>query len=203
MTVTMPHTWRASSWTDALDIVVACEAVKIVINEVDPDGPDAVEFYNASSQAVDMTGWRFLAYQFGSPAYTYTFPTFTLQSGTYVVLHENVGTDTATDLYTGSNSFPWPTVGSSGAAALTNGGGTGVDFVRWGSSTVAPPSGTIWTGTNPAGPPSGQTLGRDQASTDTDDGSDWTPQDPTPGMQNLTYGSETSFIYLPLILRNY
>lgn len=57
-----------------------------------------------------------------------------------------------------------------------------------------------WTGTNPASPPSGQTLGRDQASTDTDDGSDWTLQGPTPGAPN---GSQVSNVYLPLILRNH
>jgi len=159
----------------------------IVINELDLGSSDAVELYNADSQAINMTGWNFIAYSSGgSVDVDYTFPSFTLQPGAYVVLHETGGTNTAADLYL-SDNISWIN-GGSGAAALIGSNGSGVDFVRFGSSSVSPPAGINWTGSNPAGPPSGQTLGRDSASTDTDDGSDWCSQTPTLGAQNLGCG---------------
>jgi hypothetical protein len=167
----------------------------VLINEIHAGDPDWIEFYNAGNQAVEMTGWRLLAYNASHPIYV--FPSFTLQPGAYMVLNENSGTDTATELYSGDN-FEWPTVGSNGAVALTTGGGEGIDFVRWGNSTVTPPTGTSWSGTNPASPPVGQALCRDENSTDTDDGSDWRAQAPTLGSQNRSQVK----VYLPVVLKN-
>jgi hypothetical protein len=159
----------------------------IKINELDVGDPDAIELYNADSQAINMMGWHFIAYSSAGAVYVdYIFPSFTLQPGAYVVLHEGSGTDTATDLYM-NGTIVWVN-NSSGAAALIGGDGNGTDFVRFGSSTLSPPAGTNWTGTNPAGPPYGETLGRDQFSTDTDDGSDWCAQTETLGAQNLGCG---------------
>ncbi len=162
----------------------------IVINELDLGDPDAVELHNSGGQPTDMAGWNFKAYASdGSVDVDYIFPSFTLQPGAYVVLHETTDIDTATDLYIGTN-ITWAN-GGSGAAALMDGDGIGVDFVRFGSSSASPPSGTGWLGSNPASPLLDQTLGRDSASTDTDNGSDWYSQNPTLGTQNLT--SETCY----------
>ena len=80
--------------------------------------------------------------------------------------------------------------------------GTGVDFVRYGNCSDAPPAGTTWTGANPQTPVQGQSLGRDGTSTDTNDGSDWentggvNADDPTPGRRNLAVPSGTSISLL-------
>jgi hypothetical protein len=147
--------------------------------------PDWVEFYNPQGHAEDLTGWQLWVYDaYDELSALYTFPTFTLQSGAYVVLHEGYGLDTATDLYTADgNTFPWGNA-DSGAAGLVNASRAGIDFVRWGTSTVAAPAGTGWGGENPSGPPVGLTLGRDEWSTDTDQGSDWSWQLGTPGTEN-------------------
>ena len=156
----------------------------VSLNEVDPGTPDAIEFYNFGSQPVDMTGWQFQNYREDGTLYTtYTFPSFTLPPGSYVVLEEygDPANNTSTELYTGGN-ISW--VVAAGAAALLDDLGSGVDFMQWGAVDVPPPAGTGWTGTNPTPPSSGQNLGRDAASTDTDDGGDWCAQTPSLGAQN-------------------
>jgi hypothetical protein len=171
----------------------------IVINEVNVGNPRWIEFYNRGGQALSMAGWHCIAYSSSGAIYgDYTFADFTLQPGAYVVLHEGNGTDTATDLYINYN-IGWVS-GGSGAVALTN-GSSGSDFVRFGDSLVVPPSGTGWTGTAPAGPPSGQTLGRNSLSIDTDDVSDWCAQAPSIGVQNVGCGNQEN-IYLPIIIKS-
>jgi hypothetical protein len=157
----------------------------VVINELGMGMPDWVEIYNPQGHAEDVTGWRLLVFDaYNELSSLYTFPSMTLQSGAYVVLHEGYGLDTPTDLYSGSgNTFPWGNQ-DSGAAGLVNAAGVGMDFVRWGASAVVAPGGTGWGGENPAGPPVGLTLGRDAWSTDTDQGSDWSWQVGTPGGVN-------------------
>jgi hypothetical protein len=158
----------------------------IVANEVDLGDDDAIEFFNAGVSPVDMTGWVFTAIR-TTEVTIYTFPSFTLASGAYVVLHETSGTDMPADLYMGDNIY-WYN-GADGSASLVDAGGQGVDFVRWGASTDAPPPGTTWTGTNPSSPAYGYNLGRDEFSTDTDDGSDWCSQAPSLGAQNPGCGN--------------
>ena len=82
---------------------------------------------------------------------------FTLNPGAYVIIHETTGTNTVTDLYIGNNLISWANTNATGAVALTN-DTNGIDFVRFGNSTVLSPTGTSWSGTNPMGHPSGQTL---------------------------------------------
>ncbi len=170
----------------------------ILITEVDVSEPDWIELYNIGSQSVNLTGWQLRIYApNGTTHQIYTIPAFTLQSGAYVVLHEEAGSNTATDLYFNAAITEWLSDGS-GAATLKTGNGTTVDFVRWGSSTVSSLAESGWSGTNPAGPPVGKSLGRDSENSDTDSGDDWTAQDPSPGAQNV--GSGTS-IYLPVIMK--
>jgi hypothetical protein len=114
-----------------------------------------------------------------------------LQPDAYLVLHEGSGSNGALDLFTGNSSaIPWGN-DASGAAALTDDQGLGIDFCRWDTSSVAPPYGTSWADDNPAAPTVGLTLGRDALSTDTDRGGDWSTQTPSPGLQNL--GARTCF----------
>ncbi len=159
----------------------------IRINEVDVGGDflntnGAIEIYNGAGQSVVMTGWHVILYGDGGAVDDdYVIPTFTLGAASYVVIHEGTGSNSATDLYTG-NTITWD-IYSNGAVALTN-GTTGIDFVRWGDSTVTPPSGTTWTGTKLPIPGLSNVLGRDASSTDTDNSSDWCLQSATLGSQN-------------------
>jgi len=155
----------------------------VVINELNPDW-DEVEFYNYGAQVVDMTAWQIID-RLGD--IVYIFPSFMLQPDSYVVVHEygDPVDNSLTDLYTGDN-INW--VNIEGSASLIHSTGIGVDFVRWGTSTNLPPVGTSWSGTNPDGPPYGLNLGRDEASTDADDGSDWCPQSSSLGLQNVGCG---------------
>jgi hypothetical protein len=163
-----------------------------VLNEVDVGTPDWIELYNSENHAVTMTDWRLLVYRADDTlAYVYVFPSLAMQPHTYLVLHEGSGSNGTLDLYTGdSSAIHWGN-DSSGAAALADDLGLGIDSCRWNTSSVAPPYGTDWTGDNPSAPAVGLTLGRDALSTDTDHGSDWTAQMPSPGRQNL--GERTCF----------
>ncbi|MFP4346571.1 MAG: C1 family peptidase [Anaerolineales bacterium] len=169
-------------WTDSFQVPVSCgTAETVVINEIDLGDNDAIELYNPGSRSVDMTGWVFTGIRSGTVT-NYTFPTFTLDAGSRVVVHENSGTDTSTDLYMDDNIY-WVNEWE-GSASLVDAGGQGVDFARWGGCPDTPPAGTGWTGTDPAAPPAGYNLGRNASSTDTDDGSDWCGEVPTLGAQN-------------------
>jgi subtilisin family serine protease len=150
----------------------------VIINEIDIGSPDWVELYNATSAAVNLTGWTLIAIDSRGYTTTLTLPTFTLNSGAHVVLHETAGTNTPTDLYFDSNIM-WVTEAAC-SAALINAAGVGVDFARWSSSTGipctdTPPTGTSWTGPDPSAPVNYTTnsLGRDATGTDTDAGTDW------------------------------
>lgn len=157
---------------------------KVWINEVHVENTQAVELYNADSASINMTGWKFIGYSgTGTAEITYTFPSFTLAAGAYVVLHRGTGSNTATDLFMGSYTTSWASNGN--GAALLRSGNIGIDFIRWGTSTLMPALATGWSGDDPAGPASGSDLGRDPTTGDTDDGSDWSSQSPTLGAVNI------------------
>lgn len=150
------------------------------INELDLWVPDAIELYNAGSQAVDMSEWQLVIYGVNDAVQVeYTFPVFTLSPSSYVVLRGGSGSNTPTDLYL-NQEISWVN-GGDGAVLLLGSQGSGIDFVRFGGSTVSPSAGAGWSGVNPLSPPSGQTLGRSADGHDTDDGSDWCSQTPTLG----------------------
>ena len=158
----------------------------VVINEADTGTSDAVELYNPGSQAVNLSGWHLIAYNSSNTVdVDYNLPSgFTLNPGAYVVIHETTGTNTVTDLYIGG-SITWSNAAATGAVALTN-GTNGIDFVRFGTSAISPPTGTSWSGTNPLGHPNRHTLGRSPTSTDTDTGSDWCSEFPPWGLKMPT-----------------
>ena len=158
---------------------------KVLITEVDLGSRDQFELYNAGSSAADISGWRVTASRPGFVVGNLVLPSFTLAPGAFVVVSERSGTNTNTKLFLGTNNIPWVN-GDSGACALADGSGAGKDFVRWGTSAETPPSGTTFTGTNPASPPDGKTLARSAGNTDTDAGTDWTSQTPSLGDFNIS-----------------
>lgn len=154
----------------------------VYINEVQMLTSQALELYNFGTAAVSLNGWQLVSYgATGTLERDYTFPAFTLNAGAYVTLVRGTGTNTATTLYMGDYATTW----ASGGAALVRSGNVGIDFVRWGSSTLIPPLATGFTGATPALPTAGHTLGRDFLRTDSDDGRDWSAQNPSLGAQNL------------------
>lgn len=157
---------------------------KVVINEIQVEGTARIELYNADTRSADLTGWRLRIFSnTGDDVLNYQFPGFSLGAGAYVTLNQGTGTNTATNLYLGNLNTGWANDGS-GAVRLTN-GSIPIDFVRWGSSTVAPGVGMAFTDENPPGPPAGKNIGRDEFSTDRDTGPDWTVMNRTLGAVNV------------------
>ncbi|MDI6811585.1 MAG: lamin tail domain-containing protein [archaeon] len=191
----------------------------IVINEVYPH-PNAtqepkeewIEIYNPGPLDVNLTGWRI---KDGDGELNFTIPESgpdwdgILEADSYLVFHIGDTLDTpAEDIYGFLTSGVLSDNKDSDSVSLLTPEDVGVDFVRYGNCTDAPPAGTAWTGINPDAPLQGQSLGRDRDSTDTDDGSDWEntggidADGPTPGRRNLIerYIFDTGFGTYPSIM---
>lgn len=163
----------------------------VVINELDLGDLDWIELYNRSAHAYDLTSWRIEWRDTHLGWGSFTLPPVVLLPHEYLMIREGPGTDRPGELYTEGEIRWYEERG--GSCALLNAAGQGVDFVRWGNSTVSPPSGTGWSGTNPPSARSntyGTTLGRDAQSSDRDTGSDWEntcgtdAEHPTPRARN-------------------
>lgn len=162
---------------------------KVVINELHLGPLDAVELYNGSDTAVDITGWQIEVYAnsvtVGAPPTVYTFLPHTIQPGETVTLHEgglpiNNGTY---HVYAGDQqtfNAPWNN-GIDGAVVLRDASATPIDFVKWrgvdglGNSydnNEPVPAGLAFTGTLDT-PPAPENLARDIHGTDMDDASDF------------------------------
>lgn len=149
-----------------------------------------VEVYNYGTQAVNISGWelRSPGRLENSPytAYsdrTFTIPSFTIPAGSYAMIRGKSDSHLADGeqvihVIDGSNIVPnW--CGEGGFVELIK-DGESIDFVRFGSSTVAPTEIGAWTsGAAPSMPYSnpsyyGYSIARDVYNTDTNDPSDWT-----------------------------
>ncbi|MCG8457703.1 MAG: lamin tail domain-containing protein, partial [Holophagales bacterium] len=160
------------------------EVVPVWVNEVHAGTPDYIELYNSGSQAAQLSGWQLVSS--GGATDTHPLPSFVLAPGQYLKVVEGGGTDTADTIFTGNN-FNWVS-GGDGSVALIDDGATGVDFVRWGTSTFQPPSGTTWTGPNVATPASdSEVIGR-YSGIDTDSPADWCSQLPSAPGPNFACG---------------
>jgi uncharacterized repeat protein (TIGR01451 family) len=170
-------------WSTA-DLAQGVRPDHVVINEVYAyDRIAWLEIYNGNTSPVDMTGWRLIEYDAaGAIVLDYTFPAFSIQDDSYLGVEHWTCTDYLPYYVCTNSSYSYGEgINTGGAVALLNSSFVGVDFVRWGSSTVPPYSGTGWSGTNPPpiryGYPLYQRLGRDKSGTDTDTGEDWCLQD--------------------------
>ncbi len=172
---------RTSDWCGQLSTLGRVNNSCVVINEVDQGDPDSIEFFNASTAAYPLTNWNI---QFidgsGNTDISYTVPAFTLNAGAYVRILEGSGTNTATTLYTTTSITDWFS-GAAGAVMVYNSFGTGVDFVRWGTSTTQPLFGTDFIGVNPPAPSNDalQSLGRSPRGNDRNRAADWCLQPKT------------------------
>ncbi|NSW54153.1 MAG: lamin tail domain-containing protein [Anaerolineae bacterium] len=164
--------------------VVRADAGYAMINEVQGSTDKAIELYNSGSNPVDLSGWDVLVHSNANVlAVHFTFPSGASIGGNgYVVLYLKSGTDSDNTYYLPDDlPISW---GGAGAVSLRNASDRGIDFMRFGSSIVSPPVGTDWSGTNPS-MPTGQNLGRDSISTDTNFGYDWIAQNASLGAVNL------------------
>ena len=151
---------------------VSASCPTVVINEVNFDySNDWLEIYNYGP-AIDMSGWTF-TWEDSSDNGTYTIPNgFILGSKSFVLLRENTGTDTKTELYIGHN-IGWAD-GEENTARLLDKNGKCIDYVRMeGSGDNPTPAYCSW------GPPNiTDTNTYDyvfrNSDTDTNTGSDWT-----------------------------
>ena len=164
------------------------------LTEVYQDSPRGVEVA-ALDTPVDLDG-RILAFgKAGGATGSFTLPVRVLELGDYVELREGTGSGGPSLVFLGG-ALPW-SVGGGGFASVQNTAtGGGIDFVRWGGSSQAAPTGTAFTdarGSLPA-PEAGQSLGRDMDLTDTDTREDWEPGSgrhatyPTRGARNILFG---------------
>ncbi len=158
---------------------------QVIINEIG-DYPGltgyAVELLNPTLAPVTLTNWQMRFYN-GTSSLTFTFPTFTLQPGAYVTVVTTGVTDSDTVLL--ANIAYDINFSNNQAIALNNQLGQGVDFVRWGGSTVTPLAPDTFTGnlSNSFVANSLRSVGRDQNDDDNNVG-DWSQQCVTWGQPN-------------------
>jgi hypothetical protein len=167
---------------------------KVVLNEILIASVNGIELFNVGDTTADLLGWTVVTSRSGQPDSIFTLPPFLLKPGSFVVLAGMTGLNTNSVIYAGT-TFPWIYGGNDGACEIYDASLTAKDFVRWGSSTAIPHS--PWTGTNPAVPAAGMSLGRTFAGADTNSGTDWTAQVPTMGTFNLS-GLEKHHTFYPV-----
>ena len=178
---------------------ISFAANQAVINEImanpagDDTGQEWIELYNPTSDSVDLTGWQLNA---ASGKY-YTLPTFTLASKSFVVIHwRTEGTDTASELFTGSQSVSENMGNKSGFVALFKNSShtkdTIVDYSEYGEAaktweSTAMAAGIWQTGQFITSPEEGQSIGMKQDGQDQNLVSDWQIfSQPTPGQPNAS-----------------
>lgn len=154
----------------------------VIINEIDANSPDAVELFNPTTSVVNLTGWQILIFSGASLESTWTIPAFYLVPGAYVVVYETAGTNTSAALY--MNNSTGMESDFNYAVALNNNLGQGVDFVRWGGSTILPSAPDTWSGSPTFVFDSARSIGRNEQNDDDNSSSDFFQQCPTLGKVN-------------------
>ena len=184
----------AASQDDTVNLVLTVSDTgqsEIVINELELweryNVGAGIELYNKGDSAVQLDNWV-LEVNGVNGRITYTIPAGTYLAPTdYLVLLESAGTNTSSRLFIGED-IAWRYNGS-GFCSLKDDGGIGVDFIRFGTSTEPPPSGTSWSGTNPIVTGEFHNLVRDSLSTDTDNSINWVECNGNLGRRNLCAAS--------------
>lgn len=159
----------------------------VVVTEIDVGAVDGIELTNTGPLPVDLSGWRLRARRQGFGLRSTTLPAGSwLASGRSVLVLEGTP-DTARspfDLPAADWDVPWA-AGTDGSVTVLDAAFRAVDFVRWGGSTDAPPSGTGFAGSLAAPTDERLVLARDAAGTDTDSAADFALATPTPGWPNV------------------
>jgi hypothetical protein len=139
----------------------SCAAAgSVVLSELHSGSSEYIELHNGRASEVDLSGWK-IEWTGGNGSGSYEIPSGTsVDSGDFWMFEEGSGTQ-----------IRW---GDGMAVSLVDDSGSGVDFVRTGTASTSPPSGTRWSGQN-ATDPSGddESLVRSIYEPDTDAAGDW------------------------------
>lgn len=156
---------------------------QIVINEVNVEGRQWIELYNAGNVTANFDGWQIKLFNADSTlARSITFEgEIEISAGGYFVIYTQCGGNESNRVCI--EDVNWNT--TNGGAVLLSTPLIAADYVRWGSVKLRPATGTYWIDPDPLTIPAGAALGRDARSTETDQGSDWKPTQPTPGSANI------------------
>jgi hypothetical protein len=150
-------------------------------------GLEWVEIYNNTGSEVVMDGYNLYADGYGY----YTFPSFRLPSGNLVVVHINTaGTDSATDLYTGSGGSNMSDTAGSIAIfnSSTHNSSTIIDYLEYGSGgqtwQPAAVAAGIWTAGDYIKNVTtvGNSIALKNKAIDNNKSTDWQEQSPNPGV---------------------
>lgn len=190
-----PNTLPENASTDftsvqTIDGVAKFPVYPLVINEVNNGANDWIEIHNKSAQAVSLSSWT-LQWTDASG----NFAILPLNGGNaganaYIVVSESTLSPTppAGSVVLNSN-LPW-SPDRAASAAIVDPYGLAADYVAWTNLSNQPatslvPPGTYFSGSaRGADGASNQTVARNPASTDTDQGSDWAVRAATPGAIN-------------------
>jgi hypothetical protein len=171
------------------------------INEIELGAGDWIEIYNSDSAPAYLLGWQLHLSDASGWSAVYTFPSFRLDPGSYVVVHEggSPADDTAAELHTGWE-IPWGN-GGVGAAELLTSSLWPADYVEFGQDhPFAPAHASSWLGSYGAvTPDAGKTLGREPGVGDTDRYHDWCGQAATLGAANGECICSAMYLGLPIV----
>jgi len=120
----------------ALSAFVALTAPhpRVVISEIDPGTPDAVEFVNVSGTALNLTGWRVFLYDdmsFASPIASFDLNGILPSNGVFTVTENGTAPGLFPNFEAGTNLF-WQGSSTNIAVLLRDSVGTIVDFATTG-----------------------------------------------------------------------
>lgn len=159
------------------------------------------EIYNPTSTTINLSSYQLKSSSrntangsLASPVTTYTFPSFEVAAGAYVIVSGNVDnlSQRGTQLVQIRSGDQVPYWTANGFIELIKDGAT-IDFVRFGSSTQTPTTSSQWSGSSVTALPSsassyGKSIVRlypDNATIDTNTASDWSSVDwTTPAGRN-------------------
>jgi hypothetical protein len=163
--------------------------LSIVINEICTFGDannEWIEIYNNDVNALDITSWRLT----DNDGNVFTFPSFVIPPGGYVVVHVGLGIDNSTDLYWNRITAVFEDYGDN--VILYNSLGQPIDYVAYGTCIEPAPPGTYWGPEGSEGIPEaplfGESLSRIPNGEDNDWYSDWQITNGscmTPGAPNI------------------
>jgi len=152
-----------------------CLGEVIRINEISTESfADQIELYNSGSKAHNIGNLQLPIYNENDLLTdTLLLPNFVLPPGGHVVISDQAGTNSPTNLFFDGAAIFWQ-ANEPGAVALLDGSVHGIDFVRWDGSAVPPPPGAPFTGSNPSGSMTAtMTLSRRSDGIDTNASDDW------------------------------
>ncbi|MBX7209074.1 MAG: M36 family metallopeptidase [Verrucomicrobiaceae bacterium] len=184
----------ATAFNGPVDILPATTS-SIVITEVNPNTPDAIEFTNVSSSSVDVSGWQIYIYD--NTTFPDPLPVFTIPAGsvcaagqTFKIEEFGAAPGSFPSFFYGTNINWTSSSASTNAVLLRKADGTPVDFMcatAAGAAAITSPAAipaAQWSGASVSAPPD-LNFGYARAGTaDTNTAADWITAMPGIGTVN-------------------